>query len=260
MINLETLKPDIIVNDVELYEAHRALNLVPEKYYVSIDGQMFSRYINKFLRFTSDEDGYLVAHLKRSSGIGRKMSVAKVVLTTFKGTPPGDMEDPTVEHIDGNKRNNNISNLKWLERRINSSVRVHTRRGEECKNSVLKEPQVHEICKLLIYTKMSYRKIALRFNVSIYTVIDIYKRESWVHLTKDYDFDRRKKIKTETRLSEYPVILSHKDVQHILGHCKNTVVKLLRSGQIYYYKEGRRVRIPKIALIEYMEKNGIEIK
>ena len=257
---LDKQNPDIIIDGVELYEAHPSLNLIPHKYYASRDGQIYSLYTNKFLSCTSDKDGYKVVALKRI-GVNspRKTSVARVILMTFRGLPPADMKQPTVEHVNGDKRDNRIENLIWLEKSINSSVRVHTLRGEQCKHSILKEDQVREICRLLMYTKMSYRKIGLRFGVSVYAIIDIYNRESWTHITKDYDLEMRARIKTEPRLSEYPVILSIKDVERILGNCRNTVKKKLRNGEIYYYKEGRRVRIPKMALLEYIEKNEIDI-
>ena len=44
------------------------------------------------------------------------LRIAKAVLMTFKGPPPEDMIDPTVDHIDGNVINNDISNLRWLTR------------------------------------------------------------------------------------------------------------------------------------------------
>lgn len=257
---LQSKAPDLIVDGVELYEVHPSLGLLPGKYFVSRDGQVYSIAIHRFLSGTSDKDGYQVMNLKRADHRrGLKTAVAKVVLWTFRGAPPEDMKVPTCEHIDGNRTNNNIKNLKWLERSINCSVRVNTLRGEACRNSVLTEPQVHEICRLLTMTKMSYRKIALRFGVSIYTIVDIHDRRSWNHIGKDYDFDQRNRLKTDPRLSEYPIILSIKDVEKILNVCKNTVKKKLKSKQIYSYKEGHYVRIPKIALIEYMEQKGIKI-
>ena len=258
---LQSKAPDLIVDGVELYEAHPSLGLVREKYYVARDGRIYSRITNKFLSGTSDKDGYKMISAHRINGDKRlKTSVAKIVLMTFRGTPPEDMKDATVEHINGNRVDNRLDNLKWLERSINCSVRVNTLRGEACRNAVLTEADVHEICRLLVYTKMSYRKIALRFGVSIYTIIDIHDRRSWVHVTNDYDFEQRKRIKNDPRLSEYPVILSMKDVQKILHICKNTLVKKLRRGDIYHYKEGRWIRIPKMALIEYMEKKGIKVE
>ena len=55
--------------------------------------------------------------------------IHKAVIYTFKGPPPADMNDPTVDHIDFNRINNEASNLKWLARSNNSSpIYQHTSR------------------------------------------------------------------------------------------------------------------------------------
>ena len=53
-------------------------------------------------------------------------------------------------------------------------------------------------------------------------------------------------------LTEYPDVLTTKDLQSILGISSKTVFRLLHSGQIKSIKVGRNFRIPKIYLLQYL--------
>jgi len=48
-----------------------------------------------------------------------------LVAIFFIGPPPVDLKDPTVNHIDGNITNNHFTNLEWMERGKNSSIRLN---------------------------------------------------------------------------------------------------------------------------------------
>lgn len=53
-------------------------------------------------------------------------------------------------------------------------------------------------------------------------------------------------------LKEYPDVLTTKDLQSILSISGKTVFRLLHSGQIKSIKVGRKFRIPKIYLLQYL--------
>lgn len=54
----------------------------------------------------------------------------------------------------------------------------------------------------------------------------------------------------------YPDILSIAEVQNALRLSRNTVLKLLDTGQINYTKIGKLYRIPKESLEEYIKQNS----
>ena len=113
-----------------------------------------------------DKDGYL--RIKLSGGDKDHsvlISIAKLVMYNYLTPPPDNMQDPTINHIDGNIKNNHFSNLEWLERSINSSIRKNKGQNELNHEAVLTESDVEEICNLLITTELSLIEIGNMYNV-----------------------------------------------------------------------------------------------
>ncbi len=54
---------------------------------------------------------------------------------------------------------------------------------------------------------------------------------------------------------ELPLTLSVEDLMPILGIGRNTAYELVRSGQIVSIRVGRKIRIPKDAVIVYLSQN-----
>ena len=54
---------------------------------------------------------------------------------------------------------------------------------------------------------------------------------------------------------DLPLTLKVEDLMPILGIGRNTAYELVRSGQIKSIKINRQIRIPKDALIEYLQDN-----
>ena len=61
---------------------------------------------------------------------------------------------------------------------------------------------------------------------------------------------------TEYRsFDDLPLALRVEDLMPILGVGRNTAYELVRSGQIRNIRIGRQIRIPKDAVLEYLQKN-----
>lgn len=59
---------------------------------------------------------------------------------------------------------------------------------------------------------------------------------------------------TITSYNDLPLVLHVKDLAKVLSISQNTAYALVRSGQIRSIRTGRIYRIPKDALIEYLNK------
>ena len=64
-------------------------------------------------------------------------------------------------------------------------------------------------------------------------------------------------MKTEyNSIDELPLVLRVEDLMPILDIGRNTAYELVRSGQIRSVKVGRQLRIPRNAIIEFLNKSG----
>ena len=165
-------------------------------YEIYENGKIWSNYKNNFLNFKQDKDGYLEITL--SGGTRNKHKTYKVhtlVALHFIGNPPKTIVDPTVNHIDNNKHNNLYTNLEWMERSKNSSIRSKKGIGSTNHEAILTELQVEEICNLLINTNLSIQEIANKYSVHKTTISHIQRKTNWTHITKNYDFSCRTTIR-----------------------------------------------------------------
>ena len=85
-------------------------------YSATEDGFIFSHYSNKYLKAAYDKYGYLRVGLNKNNKKYSKL-VHRLVLSSFEDNP---MNKPQVNHIDGVKSNNKLSNLEWCTESENS--------------------------------------------------------------------------------------------------------------------------------------------
>ena len=78
-------------------------------YIITTDGRVFSMKSMKFLTSNIDGHGYLGVTLTNENGSKTK-KIHKLVAKAFIANPH---HLPQVNHIDGDKTNNNVENLEW---------------------------------------------------------------------------------------------------------------------------------------------------
>lgn len=156
-------------------------------------GRIYSKYKQDYLKPVKDKDGYLKSYLSGYDG-RIYVRIATLVAYNFIGEPPEGMKDPTIDHIDGNILNNHYSNLRWLERSENSSIRKLRAKslGELNHEAKLKEKEVIEICELLMQNDLTLKQIANIYGVTKHTINNIKRKVNWKHITKKYDFPKVK--------------------------------------------------------------------
>lgn len=126
--------------------------------------------------------------------INKSFPMHRLLMSVF--CPVDNMENLVINHINGDKTNNDLNNLEWCTIKENTLHAIRTgleifKRGEELPYTTVTEKQVRKICDLYITGKYTRQEIADKIGVSKSLVSDILSGCSWNHVTKDYDFSLR---------------------------------------------------------------------
>lgn len=130
----------------------------------------------KYQLKTPERNGYLIIFLN-----GKTYNIHRLVAETF-------IENinnyKIVNHKDGNRKNNHISNLEWVTHKENSkhSIENNLKKiicGEKIGTSKLKENDVIDIFK----SKLPYKKISDIYNISVSNISMIKNKKAWKNLT-----------------------------------------------------------------------------
>jgi hypothetical protein len=146
------------------------------------DTGLVRRFISgkyRALKLTDNGEGYFHVKLHQMEKV-KSIKVHRLVAITFIGPPS---EGQTIDHIDCNKQNNNVSNLEWVSRSENikrayKNGLVPPMRGEKAGNSILKLDDV----KSILASKEPLKVLAQRHCVSISTVSKIRTGVNWKHV------------------------------------------------------------------------------
>lgn len=170
----------------------------PNLYEIEEDGRIWSNYKHDYMTPSKDKDGYFKIKLSGGDRQHQKyFRIATLVAINYIGEPPKNLKDPTINHIDGNIQNNHYTNLEWVERGYNSSIRKNTGQGSLNHEAKLNEQQVKEICELLVNTNLSYQNICNQYNIKKSTLSNIKNQKTWKNITNQYDFSCRINIRNE---------------------------------------------------------------
>ena len=156
------------------------LRRINDLYACNEKGEILNRLTGKKLRTFKGKDGYYRVSLY----MGKKAKtfiVHRLILSAFIDNP--DPEKYTeINHIDGNKANNLLSNLEWCDRGYNQrhaykqGLRI-AKKGSSNGRAKLTEQDVSRIRELLNY--LPQVKIAKIFGVSKSTISAIKTGVLW---------------------------------------------------------------------------------
>ena len=168
---------DALVSDLEQTGLRCAV--IEERYVITCSGDVFSvtGKSQKKLSPGTKPGGYLFVGMKVGGEFKYKM-VHRLVAESFI---PNPQRKPQVNHLDGDKTNNQVDNLEWATPKENQ---MHA-----SKNGLIPRGERHHLAKLndddVIYIRScggSCREIAERYGVCAQTINNIRLRKAWKHV------------------------------------------------------------------------------
>ena len=150
------------------------------------DGGM-RKYKGKVLKPSIGNSGYELVRLCNDGGCNTK-TVHRLVLEVFK--PHVNINDLQVNHLDGDKLNNHLTNLEWVTARDNILHAYDTglidNRGERSPNAKLTNADVLEILQRLDTGEL-HRDIALDFSVNKSCISKINIGTTWRSVREEHE-------------------------------------------------------------------------
>ncbi len=162
-------------------------------YYADDNGHIWSEYKQDYLTEYPDKDGYMKVVLMtkdKPAGKGHRFSVHRLVLHTFN--PIENENYYQVDHIDGNKTNNTLQNLKWvscLENLNNPNTkpnrRVYDQDGTHNAMSKFTEESLMNMIQDINSGNYTQNEIILKYNTSREAIRRIIHKQTYISELKD---------------------------------------------------------------------------
>lgn len=146
-----------------------------KEYVVNINGKASYGSISK--------KGYLIVKLWKDKK-SKSIPVHRLVAQAFI---PNPLNLPQVNHIDGNKQNNHVSNLEWCDNSHNIKHAYKNglinRKGENQNTCKIKESDVIELREFYKNNPKALLSIySVKLNLTKTSISRIINRKSWTHI------------------------------------------------------------------------------
>jgi len=159
-----------------------------DKYLCSSDGNVMREATGLILKqYYGASSMYPSVGLYDAESRHNTMSVHRIIASAFIGERPAGMQ---VNHKDGNRENNNITNLEYVLPKENMQHAIITGlrndRGENSSCSKLNNEKVAKI-RMLLHDGVTMTEIASIYDVSRGTIYKIKNKLLWAHVKENAD-------------------------------------------------------------------------
>lgn len=161
-----------------IIEEWKDINGYEERYQISNTGKVMNKQNGNILSPCNNGNSYMSVQLGR----GKRFYIHRLVGQHFLSNTNDYKE---MNHINGNRQDNNINNLEWCTRQENIDHKKITGTqlyGSKIYKALLNESQVLIIKRLLLMNKYKQVSIAKVFNVSTKCISDIKLGYTWKHV------------------------------------------------------------------------------
>lgn len=164
---------------------------IPFNYEVSNKGRVRKYDTKKLIKGCPTTLGYIRTTITNNDiGYRKTKKFHTLVMDAFV---PNVDNLPAINHIDGNKANNELSNLERCTFSHNSKhafdIGLHSRpKGESNPMSKYTESDIRKVAELLETGKYRYGEISEMTGVSRAVITTVANKKHWNHILDDYDF------------------------------------------------------------------------
>lgn len=154
------------------------------EYEINIIGQVWSWKGFKFLKTSTTHGYHHVCLCKNNKKYTKRIHI--LVLDNFRGKKPNDFE---ARHLDGNKDNNKLSNLKWGTKKENGKDKIKhgtskVNEGVKHGQHKLDEDDIRMICILYGSGLHTQRYLSSVFKINQSIISKIVNKKVWKHVKR----------------------------------------------------------------------------
>lgn len=155
-------------------------------YAIEENGNVYSYSKKDYMKTHFDKDGYVCLSLRNNKNGYSRFGIHRLLMITY--CPIDNMEDMTVNHIDGNKLNNSLDNLEWVTASENTRLAHQTglnkSTGQTHGRAKLTENEVIRIINLFKEGK-TYREVQNIFPYATKNMLNgIKNNRTWKFLPR----------------------------------------------------------------------------
>ena len=154
-------------------------------YYVTDDGRIWSDKTKHFLSEQLDKNGYIKVQMRSTDNKSHRYSVHRLVLENFNPVP--NMDKLQVNHKDGNKRNNSLSNLEWVTCKQNIEHAIENNLRAKVNGAAKITPE--QVIEIYNRAKNGESNISLgaEFNLHPDSIGKIKNKKIWKNITENLE-------------------------------------------------------------------------
>ena len=156
----------------------------PTRYLILSCGSVYNETTGSFMKGGADKNGYHIVSLS----LNGKKYTRKIHRLVAEYFIPNPNNLPEVNHIDGDKWNNEDCNLEW----VSSAENTHHAARLKLRKSLLTESDVVKVCELLEKSDNSISEISDLTGVPKSSILKIRRGDNWRSISTKYKISKAK--------------------------------------------------------------------
>jgi hypothetical protein len=163
----------------------KQISLFGKEFLIYENGDLFNLKTNKKLKSFDNGVGYLRVGIYVGDNKHKPVYIHRLLAQSFIPNPNNKIE---VNHIDGNTKNNDLSNLEWVTKSENALhayklglSKPSPNKGEKNGNAILNQEKVIKI-RTMFKNGIRQCEIVKEFGINKVLVSSIVRNKSWKHI------------------------------------------------------------------------------